>query len=155
MFSSSNSLNHEFMSSKSRTQWDERKKKETASWICYMKSRKPAWQSEHILPIQDSVKTSTEVPTSRTKAGGFSCTEGLASAQNWGLQLRNNTCLTKSFWVLLESPSLAKQNWRGTAEGKALFENPEVPLCAKRHCQESRLGQEAFLGGRGHCLRCR
>lgn len=101
-------------------------------------------QSELTLPLQASVKTSTGKNHQQDK--------GRRHFLHWGDQHLHNTedcgwemtCsyLTKSFWVLPESTSLAKLNWRGTwttpaeEKGYCLRANLKVTL-RLTSCQEN------------------
>lgn len=140
--SNSNSRICELMSYKSRTRWEERKQKTTASWTRYIKSRKAALHfavRAHLAP-QTSVKTSTAKPTSR-RHFLHRGDQHLRNAEDCSWEM-TRSYLTKSFWVLPESTSSAKPNWRGKRttpaeeKGYCLRANLEVTLCLTR-CQES------------------
>lgn len=137
------------MSSKSRTQWDERKQKTTASWTCYMKNRKTA------LHFAIRVYLAHTGLCENFHRGTHQQDKGRRHFLHWGDWHLHKTedCSWETIptWQsYFRCYSLAKQNWRGTAEGKAVVwksRSPTVCQGAVRRVQ-SRLGQEAFLGGK-------
>lgn len=164
--SNSNSSIRELTSYKSRTQREERKQKIAASWTHYIKSRKAALHfavRAHLAP-QASVKTSTAKPTSRTKAGDISYTEGISicatlrtAVGKWHVptwQSHFGRCLSQPHrQSLIEEANEQPQQKRKAIVWEQTSKSRCISLAARR--AQGRLGQEAFLGGRGRCLRCK